>query len=168
MRRGNSSTSCFQLLRARPQASNGRGSDGRAARFGGLACLVALMLAGCPRAPAPLAAVTGKVSYENVPIAGGTIVFTPDLSRGHRGAIAVGEIKPDGTYSLRTGSAFGAEPGWYRVTVTCPASTSYTAPGEHFSVPLSMVPEKYGDPELSRLSCEVKENRANTIDFNLD
>jgi hypothetical protein len=40
-------------------------------------------------------------------------------------------------------------------------------PGEPYSTPQSIVPEKYRDPELSQLACEVKPHRSNQFDFNL-
>ena len=32
----------------------------------------------------------------------------------------------------------------------------------------SILPEKYRDPELSLLACEIKPDRPNQLDFNLD
>jgi hypothetical protein len=135
----------------------------------GLAALMSLfVLGGCQRGPAPLTPVSGKVAYKGFSLQGGTIVFSPDLARGESGRPALGRINQDGTYQLTTGEAQGAPAGWYRVTVTSTAPSTAPVPGQIFSAPYSYLPEKYRDPELSQLACEVKPNRPNTIDFNLD
>ena len=131
------------------------------------AALLALLLAGCSRAP--LTPVQGKVAYKNFPLQSGVIVFTPDVSKGERGSIAVGKIREDGTYTLSTGETPGATAGWYRVTVSSLANSSPSQPnGQGFPYPQSLLPEKYRDPEQSLLACEVKSGRTNNIDFNLD
>ena len=133
----------------------------------GQAAFLLLLLGGCGRAP--LTPVHGKVSYKGYALQSGVIVFTPDTTRGERGSIAVGKILQDGSYSLSTADAAGASAGWYRVTVSSLASTSYSQiGGQGFAYPQSLLPEKYRDPEQSMLTCEVKPGRTNNIDFNLD
>jgi hypothetical protein len=122
---------------------------------------------GCQEGNKPLLPVTGKVAYRGYPVPGGTIVFTPDARRGQSGPLAVGKINADGTYSLRTGESFGAVAGFYRVTVAAVTAGGDPLPGQLYHIPVSLVPEKYRDPERSGLSCEVKGERANAIDFNL-
>jgi hypothetical protein len=39
---------------------------------------------------------------------------------------------------------------------------------DRFQPPAPLLPERYRDPELSMLRCEVKANQTNTIDLNLD
>ncbi len=131
--------------------------------FRRLPLLIALLAVGCQGGSAALAPVSGKVTYKGSPLPGGTIVFTPDASRSERGQLAVGRIQADGTFALRTGEALGARPGWYRITVVSVASSS--AP---FAAPYSVIPERYRDPELSLLACEVKGQQANAIDIELD
>lgn len=140
------------------------------ARFLGLGLtLLALgLVSGCQRGPVALSQVSGKVSYKGFALAGGTIVFSPDASRGEAGPIAQGKINADGSYQLATGEAPGAVPGWYRVTVISYARSGASVPGERFATPLSLIPEKYRDPELSRLTCEVKPAPNNILNFNLD
>jgi hypothetical protein len=133
----------------------------------GSALIVMLALAGCGRAP--LAPVGGKVTYKGFALQSGVIVFSPDATRGERGAIAIGKIREDGSYALYTGDAPGAAAGWYRVTVSSLAATSFSAPASQgFNFPQSLIPEKYRDPDASMLACEVKSNRTNSIDFNLE
>jgi hypothetical protein len=133
----------------------------------GLSLLLAI-LSGCDGGSNPLLPVSGKVSYKGSVLQSGIIVFTPDNSRGGHGAMALGEIQADGTYNLRTEKAFGAAAGWYRVTVAAVGSDAIALPGQRFGVPASLLPERYRDPELSRLVCEIKPDRANSVDFNLD
>lgn len=128
------------------------------------AVVVALLLfslAGCGKTPTQPAAVQGRVSYRGMPLPGGTIVFTPDTARGGSGPLARAEIQSDGTYTLRTDDHAGAYPGWYRVTVAC----FQGAPG---TVPRSLLPTAYLDPEMSGLAREVKAGQDNTLDINLD
>lgn len=129
---------------------------------GALALLLsAALCAGCQQRPAPFAPVSGKVTYQGGALAGGLIVFTPDAARGESGTIACAEIRPDGSYVLNTGETPGATAGWYRVSVAALAPAG-SGP------PLAILPVKYGDPRTSLLACEVKANRTNQLDFNLD
>jgi hypothetical protein len=132
-----------------------------------IVCLFALgapLLAGCTQKPATLNHVTGKIFYKGALLRTGVIVFTPDASRGESGKIAFGTIKDDGSYLIATDDAPGAAAGWYRVTI---GSLSGTSPG-YDTAPISLIPEKYRDPMLSQLQCEVAANRDNHLDFNLD
>ncbi len=130
-----------------------------------IVCLFALGgLAGCTQKPATLNHVTGKVFYKGSLLRNGVVVFVPDTTRGESGKVAFGTIKDDGSYIIATDDAAGAAAGWYRVTVgaVSGASPSYD------TTPISLIPEKYRDPLLSQLQCEVKANRDNHLDFNLD
>jgi hypothetical protein len=135
-------------------------------------CVLALaafaLALGCKEGPKGALPVTGKVNYKGMPLAGGTIVFTPDASHGNSGDIALGEIHLDGTYTLRTGKNSGVAPGWYRVTVAALSTQGVALPGQPYSIPQSLLPERYRDPEQSNLACEIKPDRSNVIDFNLD
>jgi hypothetical protein len=128
-----------------------------------------VLLAGCQGQQPPLTQVRGKVWYRGVPVKCGTIVFTPDASKGHRGEPAIAEIQPDGSYQLRTGDAHGAAPGWHRVTLAAvvPGITSLQN-HPYNPLPQSILPDRYRDPELSGLRCEVKANQPNSIDFQLE
>jgi hypothetical protein len=117
-----------------------------------------LVLAGCARRSDDLPSVTGQVFLHGVPLAGGTIVFTPDPERGGSGPLASGVIGSDGRYSLTTEGRRGAVPGWHRVSVA-----ALVAPPE--GPPL---PDRYHDPERSGQACEVKSGAANTIDLRLE
>jgi len=102
-----------------------------------------------------------------MPLHGGTVVFTPDAGRGTTGAQSQAEIQSDGTYNLRATQGFGAVPGWHRVTVAAVYAETGAPGGEHVIVPQSLVPDRYRDPQLSGLVCEVKADQSNAFDFNL-
>ncbi len=130
--------------------------------------LAAAAILGCQRGPVPLSPVTGKVAYKGMNLPNGTIVFTPDSTRGGSGPIAYGKIRPDGSYQLYTGEASGAAAGWYRVTVISLAGNPSASIAQPMDTVSSYLPDKYRSPELSQLACEIKANRPNAIDFNLD
>jgi hypothetical protein len=116
--------------------------------------LLLLLGAGCGSRETERALVRGQVFYRGRPLAGGTIVFTPDRERGGRGPLALGEIDANGRYTLRTGDQPGAVTGWHRVTV---AAAGTEAP----------LPRRYRDPDHSDLSRQVLAGRANVIDLQL-
>jgi hypothetical protein len=125
-----------------------------------LACLLAM--AGCRPSAEQLAPVKGKVLYRGQPLQGGVIVFIPDSSRGTSGHLAVADIQPDGTFTLKTNDVLGAVPGHHKVTV------SWVLPTHSGGPPQSMLPPKYRDPQQSKVTCEVMANKSNTIDFVLE
>jgi hypothetical protein len=135
---------------------------------GPIKLLLLVSAVGCGSAAQPLVPVSGKVVYQGMTISAGTIVFTPDSKKGTNGPIAMGEIRVDGTYSLKTGKSFGAAAGWYRVTVAALGPGEPAPPGQRYHIPPSLLPEKYRDPDLSQLACQVHPNQANAIDFKLD
>jgi hypothetical protein len=122
---------------------------------------------GCGDSAPTLVQVSGKVSYRKLPLQNGTIVFTPDPRKGSSGSMAMGEIRTDGIYSLQTGKAFGAAPGHYRITVAAVLG-SPPSPGQPYHYQPSLLPEKYRDPELSGLECEIKTGLAQAVDFDLN
>jgi hypothetical protein len=130
--------------------------------------LLAVLVSGCDSGPAARATVRGKVSYQGRPVPIGVIVFSPDPNRGGRGPLASAKIQADGSYELHTDETSGASAGWYRVTVVAVDTPSATPSASGFAVPRSLLPEKYRDPELSGLTCEVRAGRDNTINFNLE
>jgi hypothetical protein len=127
--------------------------------------LVALAVLGCGQDDS-LTPVHGRVFYRGQPLAGGTIVFTPDAERGGRGPLATGEIAADGRYSLHSGDKLGAVSGWHRVTIAPPALA--VAPGQTAAPPAIELPRKYRDPEQSGLLREVRPGKSGEQDFYLE
>jgi hypothetical protein len=130
--------------------------------------LVIALASGCGSGKDSFALVRGKVFYKGMPVHTGTIVFAPDVLRGAMGPLARAEIQADGSYTLQTQGVPGAIPGWHRVTVLSLEASRRSDPDGDFMPPRSVVPEKYRDPELSGLSCEVRGGQENCIDFDLD
>jgi hypothetical protein len=122
-------------------------------------CLLLGLLAGCGQSEPALAPVQGRVLYRGQPLAGGTIVFTPDSQRGGRGPQAWSLVGGDGRFTLLTGGKKGAVPGWHRVTIAPLASRGAKA---------TPLPSRYRDPELSGQRVEVKAGRHNQCDLHLD
>lgn len=128
------------------------------ARLALLALLVSVALpAGCTRPPPPLAPVYGRVTFAGAPVAHGVIVFSPDADSGCYGPCASAEIGGDGRYTLATNGSPGATPGWHRVTVA--ALTTSVGP---------RLPDRFRDPNLSRLRAQVVAGRDNPLDFQLE
>jgi hypothetical protein len=115
-----------------------------------------LVLVGCEAEPPQLAPVHGNVYFKKAPLGGGIIVFTPDAVRNGDGPISHAEIQPDGSYVLSSDRGMGAVPGWHLVTITA------------FGEGASPLPDRYGDPEQSGLSFEIKPGQDNRIDVNLE
>jgi hypothetical protein len=133
-----------------------------------VAGVLVVLAAGCGSGTDVHDPVHGKVYYKGAALSSGTIVFTPDPSRGNRGPLARSDIQPDGSYRLRTEAGDGAGPGWYRITVMSVELPARRAAGQPYAVPRSLLPEKYRDPELAGLVQEVKSGRENRIDLHLD
>jgi hypothetical protein len=127
-----------------------------------------LLAPGCESGNGHLVPVHGKVSYQGRLIRRGTIVFTPDARRGASGPIAWGEIQPDGSYALSTGAESGAAPGWYRITITALETAGLGESQGSFPTSRPYLPDRYRDPELSGLVCQIPDLADNAIDFNLD
>lgn len=123
---------------------------------------------GCSTSVNEPTEVHGKVLYKEQPLRNGTIVFAPDNRHGATGPLMAAEIRPDGSYELTgTTTGGGVRAGWYRVTVVAVEPT-LPQPGGRFSVPRSLVPEKYRDPDLSGLGCQIAAGKKNRIDFRLE
>src|SRR5260370_37893639 len=113
---------------------------------------IGFLFAGCEEGTPTLAPVSGRVSYQNQLLPRGAAVVVPDADRGNNGRLAQGSIQSGGAYTIQTDGKPGAMPGWYRVTVIAveEALAGYYRPGA--SIPRSLVPEKYRDPQLSDLT----------------
>lgn len=127
---------------------------GRILRVPAVTFLLAVLVAGCGKGDVKLAAVKGKVYYRGVPVQGGCIVFTPDAERGGSGPEIPAVIGADGSFSLRTDSQPGANPGWYCVSV--------------LADPPLKLPDHYAAPESSGECHEVKPEAINVIDIRLE
>jgi hypothetical protein len=133
-----------------------------------LALLLWLCVPGCDSGFALPCPVFGRVSYKGAPLRTGTVVFIPDATRGSSGPLARADIQTDGSYVLQTGESAGAPPGWYRVTIAALETRFDDNTRDSSVIPLTLIPEKYRDPALSGLVCEIKIGQENRIDFDLE
>ena len=118
----------------------------RAWRVVGGLILLTVAAVGCRRAPPEGVPVAGRVTCSGYPVAGGTVVFTPDASRGQQGKSFSARINDDGTYKLHDGSDERVPPGIYRITVAGPYPPTFGP----------RIAERYRDPDSSGLFVEVK------------
>ncbi len=126
-----------------------------------LSFVFCLSIVGCNGSDAPVreyAEVTGKVSYQGVPLKMGTVIFQPAS-----GPFASGEIQPDGTYTLK--GEIGENS--VRITSRDPDDTAPPDPANLTKIvrPKSHIPEKYGEPR-SKLQFLVNDGD-NQADFDL-
>ena len=128
----------------------------------GPACLVLSGCGGGPDLP-PLAEVSGTVTLDDKPLPRGMVQFVPDKSKGTTGAPAVGNIDSQGRYTLRTAGVEGAVIGHHKVRVEARQEPK----DETDSMPPSLIPQRYQNPETSGLAFEVKAGQDNQIDLKL-
>jgi hypothetical protein len=131
----------------------------------GITALLLAGLAGCGTAETWLP-VAGQVKFGGVPLAKGTIILYPDAAKGNtamhepRGSIEAGH------YQITTHPHEGAPPGWYKVAII---ATEPSDPKNPYSLPRSLIPEKFAKPDESRLTLEVRRDApSGTYDFDLN
>lgn len=153
---------------------------------GTFALALLLAAAGCGRSPLPVAPVTGRVTVAGKPVTTGAVWFYPSTA----GRPAIGQIGPDGRYTLATFTrADGALLGEHRVVVEArtveqtfaqpPKATTDlpTDTPEYIRQELEagmflgekvtwFVPEIYAAAATTPLRADVKPGR-NSIDFDL-
>jgi hypothetical protein len=127
-------------------------------------CISCSFCIGCGGSTVPTA-IRGLALYRGEPLAGGTVVFTPNAEKGSAGPIATGTIQPDGSFSLETPDGKPIAAGWYRVAVAA-------GPGmvdiQTVDRPYPGLPARYRIPTLSGLEREVKSGMENRFEFDLD
>jgi hypothetical protein len=140
-----------------------------------LYCLtaVALMvsLLGCSNKPA-LAKVTGTVTIDGKPLPQGTIIFETAGNRSATGKIVNGEILDVMTYVEGDGATVGLNKVAIVSTEEVYGFSGVANPGEKeppkakMTVPSSLVPKRYNDPNGSGLTADIKKG-GNTVEFKL-
>jgi hypothetical protein len=112
------------------------------------AIFVALVSLGC-QGNSGLVPVAGKVLLDGQPLTQGTVVTMPKAGKGANAA-----VHPDGTFQLGTnGKGDGASIGTHKVAVILLSDSSESAEGP---APKSLLPQRYGSPESSGLTIDVK------------
>jgi hypothetical protein len=132
-----------------------------------LAIFCSAILVGCGPGEDPrpeTIPVQGKVTYQNQPVPKGTITFQPA-----GGQAAVGEIQPDGSYSLSTfGEKDGAVPGAHKVMIVANTGDPTKMPSSPgYVVPKDLVPKKYSSVLTSGLQADVSKDKTTPYDFDL-
>lgn len=114
-------------------------------------------LAGCGHLASPiLLPVEGQVNFGGKALSKGTVILHPDSSKGNTSQQEPrGEIEAEGRYKVFTHPNAGAPAGWYKVTVIASESSD---PKNPYAVPRSLIPVKFGKPDQSQLSFEVRSN----------
>jgi hypothetical protein len=156
----------------------------------GLSLLMLSGVAGCGSGGAGANAkrektvpVSGVVMFNNAPLEGATVTFSPGSGGGTKAKAAFGITDESGTYRLTTYDLNdGAIPGVYQVTVTkqvAPARTPDPANEADYVPPedteraaaktkaVPLVPAKYATPATSGLTADVKDASGQTFDFKL-
>jgi hypothetical protein len=107
--------------------------------------------------------VQGKVTYQGQPVPKGTITF-----QAASGEAAVGEIQPDGTYTLSTfKEKDGAIPGAHKVMIVANTGDPTKMPSTPgYVVPKDLIPQKYASLETSGLEITVSKDKP-SYDFEL-
>lgn len=128
-----------------------------------LPALVALLSIGCSGSEFG-ATVSGKVTLDGNPVVQGVVTFAPDDPKGPS---AVGNLKSNGDYYLKTKKTLGIIPGKYRVAVQAYERPEGLAPGERvYGRVKPLVPKKYLNVVSTDLEFEVQPG-SNTIDIPL-
>jgi hypothetical protein len=130
-------------------------------------CALLSSAAGCGKTEADvLIPVEGQVRYAGKPLTTGVVVLYPDTTKGNSTQHEPrGQIGEDGRYQVATHPRVGAPPGSYRVGVT---ATAPPDPSNPYAPPRTLIPERYGKPDQSGLSLEVRAGAApGTYDVDL-
>jgi hypothetical protein len=102
--------------------------------------------------------VEGKVLVDGQPLTLGTVILTPDKTKGNESLHEPrGKINAEGVYraSIAKGRE-GVPPGWYKVSISAQRMKD---PKDSYSYE-SVIPKRYAVPEKSGLSLEVVEKPA--------
>lgn len=116
-----------------------------------------------------LSTVNGTVTYQQKPLAGAQVLFTPEA-----GPAAFGETDDQGNFTLTTRGQAGALVGTHRVTITAykPFKQSRSdeegiTSKEEGEPAISLIPAKYGSLQHSKLEATVERSTENQFRFDL-
>jgi len=136
-------------------------------RLPALVAAIALIFAGC--SGGSIVAVTGKVTFDNKPLAGANVTFQPLHSEGNAdpGSGSYAKTGEDGSYTLRLvqGESPGAVVGKHRVEIIMPVENADELErGDRRPKYKLIIPARYNVD--STLTCEVP--RGGKADANFD
>ena len=137
--------------------------------------LVVAGVMGCGSKDAALFAVKGKVTYKGQPVANAAMTFAHS-----GGQMSIGSTDANGEFTLTTFGKPGAPVGQYKVGIRKQAQRAGVPadpkPEDMIKMmqgkkaipePESLLPEKFGDPNLSGLTATVTEDKSKN-DFTFD
>jgi hypothetical protein len=138
------------------------------------------LFSGCRDTGPRCVQVRGQVTYKGKPLTAGSICFSR-IGQAVGGGLnrpASGELQSDGSYVMQTfGKDDGVLPGEYAVTIaavdtTRPASTrgpdGKPLPPGVSGQSASLIPEKYGVPEMSGLKVTVPADASGPLQCDFD
>jgi hypothetical protein len=134
--------------------------------------LLLLVLGGCGASDGlELVPVSGKVTVDGNAVAGASVMFFPDASKGNKEQLTVGgATNAEGVYQLQTskpdGKTGGGAPlGWYKVVVNTDVPTTENVSKSTKPVAIA---SKYKSATATDLSVEVSKTApAGSYDFKL-
>ena len=97
-----------------------------------------------------LVPVQGVIYYQDRPLSGGTIVFSPDPRRGQDGPMGMGSTDQQGFFRIWSDGREGVAPGYYAVTIAAPS-----------------LPARYLDPAESGQTAEIRLDLNAPLEFHL-
>jgi hypothetical protein len=120
-------------------------------------CGFLCVLAGCDRGETTVP-VEGKVLVDGQPLTSGTVIFTPDASRGNTSQHEPrGQLDAKGVYRANLSKdRGGVPPGWYKISIS---AQRLKDPNDPYSY-VSVIPTKFAKPETSGLALQVVEKPA--------
>jgi len=124
-----------------------------------IALLGTLACAGCGGSDQPpTAPVTGSVTYKGQPLAQGTIAFYPASGRPAYGKIENGEIVEVTTFTPNDGAPVGPN----NVAIQAVEGLD-----DMYKPAKWLIPERYGNPQQSGLTADIKDSGTNEVTFAL-
>jgi len=137
--------------------------------------ILCVLLIGCTGGETSLNSATGKASYKDQPMTGGTIILNP---KGNDTITAVkpsGLISEDGSFAVSTNNKLGAPAGKYIATFTwngpkkvAVASKGMGGEGEdRTSRAGGILPENYTNSKLSTIEIEIQSGSNSIPPINL-
>lgn len=132
-------------------------------RSGGVVALamVAILVSGCEKSPAPTYPATGRATFEGEPVKGATITFVPEQGRP-----ATAITDDDGEFEMSTFKpGDGAVAGRHTVTIIL------TNPGDEMIIAgrpsKNAIPGKYTVPETTPFKVEVSPDKENRFELKM-
>jgi hypothetical protein len=108
--------------------------------------------------------VSGTVTFNGQPVAGGLVVFTPDSRRGGSGKPAHAETATDGSFQLQLENSTHIPVGWYRVSLA-PAPV---IPDPLLALQMPVFPAKLARPDMSGIEREVCAGHNHVFNFAIE